>query len=193
MVQKILILIILCVTTESIAENNSIDELLKTRKKIESLFSLEDIKIVKDELNKIFSNVKTDSAFSAHINSILDTCSTSEKIILETLKAFDNQYYQQLFENFLKLENKKVLFFGTSVSCHCTLEMCDEFLKELISNSQKNGLHYLYIDAFYNNKLMRKYDALFIPTAVILDKYNKVKSTIGTVDSLKDELNIIKK
>lgn len=194
MIQKVLILIILCIVTDSIAENNSIDELLKTRRKIESLYGINDIQIVKNKLDNILLTVKSDSVFSAHFNLILDTCNTSEKIILETIKTFDRQCHQTLLENFLKSENKKVLFFGTSVSCHCTLEMCDEFLKELISNSQKNGLHYLYVDAFYNNKLMKKYDALFIPTAVFLDENNTVIALSGEIDSLKIEItNIISK
>lgn len=188
MINKAFIFVIIFISSETIAYRNGIDELLKTRKEIESLYGLDNINSVKGKLNNILFTELTDSTFNSHFNSILDTCKTSEKIILETIKAFDTKHYQPLLDNFLQLKNKKVLFFGTSVSCHCTLEMCDEFLKELISNSQKSGLHYLYVDAFYYNKLMRKYDALFIPTAVILDEKNKVLSVVGTIESLKNEI-----
>ena len=188
MVQKILFLLILCIVTESIAENNSIDELLKTRKKIESLYGLDNTNSVKEKLNNILFAEKTDTVFNTLFNSILDTCSTSEKIVLETIKAFDRYYYQPMLENFLSSENKKILFFGTSVSCQCTLEMCDEFLKELLKHSNDYGAHYIYVDAFYNYKLMKEYEALFIPTAVVLDERNSVISVIGDFDSLKEEL-----
>lgn len=188
MIYKAFLFVLLFISSETIAYRNGIDELLKSRKEIESLYGLDNIKSVKEKLNNILFTELTDSAFNSHLISILDTCKTSEKMILETIKAFDTKYYQPLLDNFLQLKNKKILFFGSSVSCHCTLEMCDEFLKEIVSNSKNNGLQYLYVDAFYNNKLMRNYDALFIPAAVILDEKNKVQSVAGDLDSLKTEM-----
>jgi hypothetical protein len=188
MVSKALLFVILFIVSATYANKNGINELLKTREKIESLYGSDNINFIKEKLSDILFAEKTDSAFNSHFNSILDTCKTSEKIILKTIKAFDGKYHLLLLDNFLKQESKKILFFGTSVSCHCTLEMCDEFLKILVSNSKNNGLHYLYVDAFYNYKLMREYDALFIPTAVILDKKNNVHSVAGDLDSLKTEM-----
>lgn len=188
MIQKAVALILFCFIIESIAESKCIEDLLSIRKKVESLYGLDDLHIVKNELNKILFTGKSDSAFTEHFHTILDTCNTPEKIVLETIKAFDRYYYQPMLENFLSSENKKVLFFGTSVSCQCTLEMCDEFLQELLKHSNNYGAHYIYVDAFYNYKLMKEYDALFIPTAVVLDKRNSVISVIGDFDSLKEEL-----
>lgn len=106
-------------------------------------------------------------------------------------------YYYPNRESFFKSSKPKILFFSTSVSCHCTLEMCKKQLIDILKlkREKKEVYSFLVVDAFGNNELQKDYNALFVPTVLVFDEENKLQLKIeykeNMIDSLTNHLNKI--
>jgi len=115
---------------------------------------------------------------------------------------FSNVFYKFRKVNFFTSNNKKIIFFSTSMSCYCTLEMCKKQLIDILKLlSQKRGgcpcsgrqintdqYDLLVVDAYENNELQLKYETFFSPSVIVLDGNNKVLYKIEYEENMIDKL-----
>lgn len=85
-----------------------------------------------------------------------------------------NLFYDYADEKFFSSNKTKILFFSTSMSCHCTLEMCKNQTIELLKYVYQNNRDYWVIDSYEHNELQIRYETLFAPTAIIFNEKNEV-------------------
>ena len=85
-----------------------------------------------------------------------------------------NTFYNYADEKFFSSEKEKILFFSTSVSCHCTLEMCKNQTIEILNLARENNLDYWIVDSFEHNELQIKYETLFAPSLLVFNGNNEV-------------------
>jgi hypothetical protein len=114
---------------------------------------------------------------------------------------FSNVFYQYRKAGFFSSDKIKILFFSTSMSCYCTLQMCKNQLLDIVnfvsratgcpsSGTRKIIRDYelLVLDVFMNNELQKEYDTPFLPAVVVLDKNNKVLFKIEYEEKMIEEL-----
>ena len=78
---------------------------------------------------------------------------------------FSNLFYNYADEKFFSSNKTKLLFFSTSMSCHCTLEMCKKQTIEILNLSKEENLVYWIIDSYEHNELPVSYTHLTLPTS----------------------------
>jgi len=90
--------------------------------------------------------------------------------------GFVNIFYDYSKELFFSVKKTKILFFSTSLSCRCTLEMCKNQLIDILQFVKENNNRYDYwiVDAFKHNELQIKYLTLFTPSVIVLNPDNEV-------------------
>lgn len=114
---------------------------------------------------------------------------------------FSNTFYNYYKKKFFLLPRTKIIFFSTSMSCHCTLEMCRNQLIDILkflsqkrdcpcSGKRINMEEYnlFVVDAYENNELQIKYQTFFSPSVVVLDGNNKVLIKIEYEENMIDQL-----
>lgn len=89
---------------------------------------------------------------------------------------FQTIFYEYSSAKFFSARNTKILFFSTSLSCHCTLEMCRTQVIDILQFLNENNQPYDYwvVDSFAHPELAARYHALFLPAVLILNDQNKV-------------------
>ncbi len=106
---------------------------------------------------------------------------------------FSNLFYNYADEKFFSSNKTKLLFFSTSMSCHCTLEMCKKQTIEILNLAKEKNLDYWIIDSYEHNELQIKYETLFAPSLIIFDGKNKALYKIeyqeNMIEKLTDYLN----
>ena len=85
-----------------------------------------------------------------------------------------NIFYDYSGEKFFSSSKTKILFFSTSMSCYCTLEMCKKQLVEILKMKRYTGDTYsfLAVDSYWNNDLQLKYETYFAPSALVFNQSN---------------------
>lgn len=88
----------------------------------------------------------------------------------------NNSYYDLTVKRFFSSPKTKILFFSTSMSCYCTLEMCKNQLVDILNlvRSSDGAYDYLAIDAYEKDELPLKYETPFVPSVIVFDKSNKL-------------------
>jgi hypothetical protein len=106
---------------------------------------------------------------------------------LQFCKTFYNYFKPQFFS----LKKIKILFFSTSVSCHCTLEMCKNQLIDILKFvKDSNNKYYLWtVDSYENWELQIKYDTYFSPSVIVFNSDNTVLQKIEYDENMISELN----
>jgi hypothetical protein len=102
---------------------------------------------------------------------------------------FSNIFYNYADEKFFSSERTKLLFFSTSMSCHCTLEMCKQQTIEIIEYAKSKNLEYWIVDSYEHNELQIKYETLFAPSVIIFDLSNNVLIKIGYDENMISKVN----
>jgi len=102
---------------------------------------------------------------------------------------FSNLFYNYADEKFFSSNKTKLLFFSTSMSCHCTLEMCKKQTIEILNLAKEKNLDYWIIDSYEHNELQIKYETLFAPSVVVFDERNKVLLKIEYDENLLPKLS----
>jgi len=106
---------------------------------------------------------------------------------------FSNLFYNYADEKVFSSNKTKLLFFSTSMSCHCTLEMCKKQTIEILNLAKEKNLDYWIIDSYEHNELQIKYETLFAPSLIIFDGKNKALYKIeyqeNMIEKLTDYLN----
>lgn len=89
---------------------------------------------------------------------------------------FQTIFYEYSSAKFFSARNTKILFFSTSLSCHCTLEMCRNQVIDILQFLNENNQPYDYwvVDSFAHPELAARYHALFLPAVIIFNDQNKV-------------------
>ena len=102
---------------------------------------------------------------------------------------FSNIFYNYADEKFFSSERTKLLFFSTSMSCHCTLEMCKQQTIEIIEYAKSKNLEYWIVDSYEHNELQIKYETLFAPSVIIFDLSNNVLIKIEYDENMISKVN----
>lgn len=89
---------------------------------------------------------------------------------------FQNSFYDYSKQKFFTSNKMKILFFGTSMSCYCTLKMSREQTVELLKFIIENGEKYdcWVIDSYWHNELQIDYMTLFAPSVIVFSGDNEV-------------------
>lgn len=89
---------------------------------------------------------------------------------------FHRIFYDYSRTKFFSARNTKILFFSTSLSCRCTLEMCKNQFIDLLRFVNENNNHYDYwiVNTYEHPELAAKYHALFVPSVLIFNPTNEV-------------------
>jgi len=85
-------------------------------------------------------------------------------------------FYNFNKQNFFNSSKTKILFISTSMSCHCTLEMCKKQLIEILKlkNETSDSYSFLVVDSYWNNDLQIKYETYFSPAVLVFNQSNKL-------------------
>jgi hypothetical protein len=106
---------------------------------------------------------------------------------------FSNLFYNYADEKLFSSNKTKLLFFSTSMSCYCTLEMCKKQTIEILNLAKEKNLDYWIIDSYEHNELQIKYETHFAPSLIIFDGKNKAMYKIeyqkNMIEKLTDYLN----
>lgn len=87
---------------------------------------------------------------------------------------FSNLFYNYADEKLFSSNKTKLLFFSTSMSCCCTLEMCKKQTIEILNLAKEKNFDYWIIDSYEHNELQIRYETLFAPSLIVFDGENKV-------------------
>ena len=99
------------------------------------------------------------------------TLKTFYPVYLHFVSAF-RQYYKG---QFIYSARKKILFFTSSVSCECTVTMCQQQLAAVLRFIQQhNGQYELILEDTWSSSYFKdKFKAGFVPTVIVVDEQNK--------------------
>jgi len=138
------------------------------------------------------------AAFNELIKHFLDFetnkigASTDSALILfvDWYLHLQRTFYYSNRESFFNSSKLKILFFSTSVSCHCTLEMCKKQLIDILKLKKERNDKYsfLVVDAFRNNELQKEYKSLFVPSVLVFDEGNHLQLKIEYEEKMIDRL-----
>jgi hypothetical protein len=103
---------------------------------------------------------------------------------------FQRTFYNYNKQNFFDSPKTKILFFSTSMSCHCTLEMCKKQLVEILKLKRKTGDYYsfLVVDSYWNNGLQLKYETYFAPSVLVFNQSNELILKIEYEEEMIEQL-----
>jgi hypothetical protein len=129
-----------------------------------------------------------DEFYFLHKNISFDS---SLVLFNEWYLKLNNFYYDFTVERFYSSAKTKILFFSTSMSCYCTLEMCKNQLIDILNlvRSSNGTYDYLVIDTYEKDELPLKYETLFVPSVIVFDKANKLLFKIQYDEKMISNLN----
>ncbi len=163
----------------SLADDNSKSD-LEFEKLKTALYS--DIEV--NELENTYqTTTKELDSLKKHFNeyeSSIKNISSDSVIVLfnQWYLHFSNIFYNYTDEKFFSSNKNKILFFSASMSCQCTLDMCRKQTVEILNLAKELDLNYWIVDSYEHNELQIKYETLFAPAVVVLDKSGNVLSKI---------------
>jgi len=129
------------------------------------------------EFESELKNISTDSAFVLFNDWYLH---------------LQNIFYEYSKEKFFSSDQRKILFFSTSMSCHCTLEMCKKQLVEILKLKRETGDSYsfLVVDSYWNNDLQLNYETYFAPSALVFNQSNELILKIEYEEEMIEQLSV---
>ncbi len=135
-----------------------------------------------NELIKHFLDIETNK-IGANTDSVLI-------LFVDWYLHLQRTFYYPNRESLFNSSKLKILFFSTSVSCHCTLEMCKKQLVDILKLKRENNNDYsfLIIDVFWNNELQMEYKSLFVPSVLVFDDENHLQLKIEYEEKMIDRL-----
>ena len=139
--------------------------------------------------NKYQTSISNYDSLINHFNvyeSTIKNVSRDSALVLfnQWYLHFSNTFYKYADENYFSSNKTKLLFFSTSMSCHCTLEMCKKQTIEILNLSKEKNLDYWIVDSYEHNELQIKYETLFAPAVVFFDERNEALLKIEYDDNL---------
>ena len=136
------------------------DTILETKHQ-SSFTSFDSLKQHLNEFRIEKANISVDSALTLFVDWYLHLQRT---------------FYKYSKQNFFDSPKTKILFLSTSMSCHCTLEMCKKQLVEILTLKKEIGDSYsfLIVDSYWNNELQLKYETYFAPAVLVFSQSNEL-------------------
>ena len=130
------------------------------------------------EFESEIKNISTDSAFVLFNKWYLH---------------FQNIFYEYSKEKFFSSHKTKILFLSTSMSCHCTLEMCKKQLVEILKLKRDTGDSYsfLVVDSYWNNDLQLNYETFFAPAVLVFNQSNELILKIEYEEEMIERLTTV--
>ncbi len=204
----VIIVIVICRTeyaqTYEQIEQNSSDVLLLLSAKDSSAYS--SIEELGNFFNKNITQVSLDNGSSNQDENYLslkdsfdEFYSLHKNISFDSALVLFNQWYLKLnnsyydfaVDKFFSSQKTKILFFSTSMSCYCTLEMCKNQLIDILKfvKTNNNKYDYLVIDAYKKDELSLKYETLFTPSVIVFNGNNEVIHKIEYDENMITSLN----
>ncbi len=122
------------------------------------------------KVNELFNSFKTfNIAFKKRIE-----VDSLKKIFRNVNSKFNSIAGNYFYKKVIKSTKMKIIFFSTSMSCECTLDMCYQQESEIqkLYKNNFNKFEYATIDCFGNFELMSEYGIGYIPVAIIADSNN---------------------
>ena len=101
---------------------------------------------------------------------------------------FSNTFYNYADEKFFSSNKTKILFFSTSMSCQCTLEMCKKQTIEILNLAREKNMDYWIIDSYEHNDLQIKYETFFAPSLIVFDDKNEALHKIEYQENMIEKL-----
>jgi len=128
----------------------------------------------------------------AEFESELKNISTDSAFVLfnDWYLHFQNMFYDDNKEKFFSSPKTKILFFSTSMSCHCTLEMCKKQLVEILKLKRETGDSYsfLVVDSYWNNDLQLRYETYFAPSVLVFNQSDELILKIEYEEEMIEQL-----
>ncbi len=157
-----------------------------------------------DELEKIFSITLTE--FDSLKNHFLEFEKEIKNISLDSALVlfnywylhFSNLFYNYADEKCFLSDNIKIILLSTSMSCACTLEMARNQTIDLLKfqksirdhlNNEIEKPYIWIIDSFEHNELQIRYETLFAPSVIVLDRNNELIWKIEYEEDMIEKLN----
>jgi len=108
-------------------------------------------------------------------------------IYLKFTDIFNNYNINNLYN----LPKKKIVYLTTSVSCVCTLNLCQKQLANLIKFTDSNKDEYILIveDTWNSSFFKNKYAIGFVPTVIMLDEKNNEKGRFIREENIDGKLS----
>ena len=156
---------------------NANDDFFKLKQLLFSDFDKAEIESKYQTRLKDFESLK--NHFSEY-ESILNNISQDSALVLfnNWYLHLSNTFYNNCDEKFFSSNKTKLLFFSTSMSCHCTLEMCKKQTIEILNLARGKNLDYWIVDSYEHNELQLKYETLFAPAVILFDGSNNAQIKI---------------
>lgn len=161
------------------------------------LSELKEKKIITDSISKVneYKN-KTDNlikSFKAFERFYLSkpAVDTLKKVFRVVNNEFNTLFGNYFLDELKNSSKKKIIFFSTSMSCECTLEMCYRQESEIQKLQKENpGLFdYAVVNCFTNFDLQSKYEVGFIPMVLVMDERGKEVKRFVREENLYSKLN----
>jgi len=128
----------------------------------------------------------------AEFESELKNVSTDSAFVLfnDWYLHLQNIFYDDNTEKFFSSPKTKILFFSTSMSCHCTLEMCKKQLVEILKLKRETGDSYsfLLVDSYWNNELQLRYETYFAPSVLVFNQSDELILKIEYEEEMIEQL-----
>ncbi len=156
-----------------------------------------------DELKKMYSITLTE--FDSLKNHFLEFEKELKDISIDSALVlfnywylhFSNLFYNYADEKCFLSEATKIILFSTSMSCACTLEMARnqaldllKFRREIADklNDKNENLYFWIIDSYEHNELQIRYETLFAPSVIVLDRNNELLWKIEYEEDMLEKL-----
>jgi hypothetical protein len=116
-------------------------------------------------LRPVFDNITNDSALA---------------LLNQYYLRISNTFYNYFKKRFFSSPKVKIIFFSSSVSCACTLELCKNQLIDILKfkTDYYDKFDYWVIDSYENNELQIKYDTYFAPSVIVFNRDNEIITKI---------------
>ena len=102
-------------------------------------------------------------------------------------------FYNYNKQNFFDSPKTKILFLSTSMSCHCTLEMCKKQLIEILKLKREtvDSYSFLVVDSYWSNDLQLKYETFFAPAVLVFNQSNELILKIEYEEEMLERLTAV--
>jgi hypothetical protein len=124
------------------------------------------------------------------IEKVNITADSTLTLFVDWYLHLQRTFYSYSKQIFFNSQKTKFLFFSTSMSCHCTLEMCKKQLVEILKLKSETGDSYsfLVVDSYWDNELQLKFETFFAPSVLVFNQSNELILKIEYEDKMIEQI-----
>jgi len=136
--------------------------------------------LTEDKIGKIITATNEFYNFSLENDSLLSKAYPYYLLLANELSPV-------LVSEFNTSQKKKIVIVVTSMSCKCTIEMCEKQLYEVINFANANrDTHKLFIENAWESEYFKgKYGVGFVPTVLLFNESNELTKQLIREENLK--------